>query len=67
MPTPQTVELHHGPGARFQSGNRVYRIVILGQGGVGKSGEFQLYRTAAWSAAEHIIVAVCVASLHSRI
>ena len=39
MPTPQVVELHHSPGARFQSGNRVYRIVILGQGGVGKSGE----------------------------
>lgn len=39
MPTPQPVEIHHSPNARFQSGNRVYRIVILGQGGVGKSGE----------------------------
>jgi len=39
MPTPQPVEIHHSPSARFQSGNRVYRIVILGQGGVGKSGE----------------------------
>ena len=60
MPTPQTVELHHSAGARFQSGNRVYRIVILGQGGVGKSGECQPYRTAAWSAAADIIVPVCV-------
>ena len=58
------MELHHGPGARFQSGNRVYRIVILGQGGVGKSGEFQLHRTAAWSASA---VDVCAASLHSWI
>lgn len=39
MPTPQPAELHHNPNARFQSGNRVYRVVILGQGGVGKSGE----------------------------
>lgn len=39
MPTPQAVEIHHSANARFQSGNRVYRIVILGQGGVGKSGE----------------------------
>lgn len=38
MPTPQP-EIYHSPNARFQSGNRVYRIVILGQGGVGKSGE----------------------------
>ncbi len=38
MPVPQS-ELHHSPGARFQSGNRVYRVVILGQGGVGKSGK----------------------------
>ena len=37
MPVPQ--ELHHSPNARFQSGNRVYRVVILGQGGVGKSGK----------------------------
>lgn len=39
MPTPQQTELHHSVTARFQSGNRVYRVVILGQGGVGKSGE----------------------------
>ena len=39
MPTPQQTELHHGVNAKFQSGNRVYRVVILGQGGVGKSGE----------------------------
>lgn len=39
MPTAQQAELHHSANARFQSGNRVYRIVILGQGGVGKSGE----------------------------
>jgi len=37
MPVPQ--ELHHSSSARFQSGNRVYRVVILGQGGVGKSGK----------------------------
>lgn len=37
MPTPQKVELYHPPTARFQTGNRVYRIVLLGQGGVGKS------------------------------
>ena len=39
MPTPAQGELHHSENARFQSGNRVYRVVILGQGGVGKSGE----------------------------
>ena len=39
MPTPQKVELYHPPTARFQTGNRVYRIVLLGQGGVGKSGK----------------------------
>ena len=33
------VPLYHPPGARFQTGNRVYKIVMLGQGGVGKSGE----------------------------
>lgn len=38
MPTPQPTELHHGQNARFQSGNRVYKVVMLGQGGVGKSG-----------------------------
>jgi len=32
-------EIHHPPNARFQSGNRVYKVVILGQGGVGKSGK----------------------------
>ena len=32
-------ELHHAPDARFQSGNRVYKVVVLGQGGVGKSGK----------------------------
>ncbi len=42
MPTPQPAELHHSSSARFQSGNRVYRIVILGQGGVGKSGQSNL-------------------------
>ena len=41
MPTPQQIEIHHSQNARFQSGNRLYRIVILGQGGVGKSGELQ--------------------------
>ena len=40
MPPPHLEELHHSPNARFQSGNRVYRVVILGQGGVGKSGQF---------------------------
>ena len=39
MPVPQQAELHHSSSARFQSGNRVYRVVILGQGGVGKSGK----------------------------
>lgn len=39
MPPPQLEKLHHSSSARFQSGNRVYRVVILGQGGVGKSGE----------------------------
>jgi len=38
MPTPQQIELHHSKGARFQSGNRVYKVVVLGMGGVGKSG-----------------------------
>ena len=32
-------DIHHPPNARFQSGNRVYKVVILGQGGVGKSGK----------------------------
>ncbi len=38
MPQPQQVEIHHSKAARFQSGNRVYKVVVLGQGGVGKSG-----------------------------
>lgn len=33
-------ELHHSEDARFRSGNRVYKVVVLGQGGVGKSGIF---------------------------
>ena len=37
-PTQSQQQLHHNPNARFQSGNRVYKVVILGQGGVGKSG-----------------------------
>ena len=53
MPTPQAVELHHNPNARFQSGNRVYRIVILGQGGVGKSGKISL------TAVESLLHDVC--------
>ena len=35
-------EIHHPPNARFQSGNRVYKVVILGQGGVGKSGKVRI-------------------------
>ncbi len=31
--------LHHPENARYQSGNRVYKVVVLGQGGVGKSGQ----------------------------
>ena len=31
-------DIHHPQSARFQSGNRVYKVVMLGQGGVGKSG-----------------------------
>lgn len=42
MPVPQQTELHHSPEARFQNGNRLYKTVILGQGGVGKSGKFLL-------------------------
>lgn len=42
MPVPQQTELHHSPEARFQNGNRLYKTVILGQGGVGKSGESTL-------------------------
>ena len=30
-------EIHHPPQARFQNGNRVYKVVLLGEGGVGKS------------------------------
>jgi GTPase SAR1 family protein len=30
-------QVYHPPNARFQSGNRVYKVVMLGQGGVGKS------------------------------
>lgn len=33
-------ELHHSEDARFRSGNRVYKVVVLGQGGVGKSGMY---------------------------
>ena len=49
MPTPQQGEIHHSKGARFQSGNRVYKVVVLGQGGVGKSGMLQL-ASLAWGA-----------------
>ena len=36
--------VYHPPNARFQSGNRVYKVVMLGQGGVGKSGKFYTYQ-----------------------
>lgn len=44
-------DIHHPPNARFQSGNRVYKVVILGQGGVGKSGKLVVCysgRTLPW-------------------
>ena len=40
-------DIHHPPNARFQSGNRVYKVVILGQGGVGKSGKLVQFVTQA--------------------
>ena len=68
MPTPQAVEIHHSPGARFQSGNRVYRIVILGQGGVGKSGASRgLLSLARRLACADLCVYVCVCSAYLRL
>jgi hypothetical protein len=49
MPVPQQTELHHSAEARFQNGNRLYKTVILGQGGVGKSGTFLLEVTILYA------------------
>ena len=41
-------EVYHPPNARFQNGNRVYKVVMLGQGGVGKSGICMLALLENW-------------------
>ena len=77
--SPQAVEVHHSPNARFQSGNRVYQIVVLGQGGVGKSGERTVAAFAGWLRSprahlsvqglysqSHNLVLGCPATLNSK-
>ena len=32
-------DLYHPPNARFQNGTRMYKVVLMGEGGVGKSCE----------------------------
>lgn len=37
---------HRHDNGRYQAGARLYKVVILGQGGVGKSGMHKAYRSA---------------------